>query len=109
MKPANLGPFYAAGLYPKLAEVFRAHGYALAVHGSLACDFDLIAVPWADEATSDPAVVVAELLEKFAFKKEADGPTLKPHGRVAYNIALSFADCRLDVSFMPVIGAARKP
>jgi len=27
MKPANNGPFYAAGLYPKLAEVFREHGY----------------------------------------------------------------------------------
>src|SRR5271154_4799160 len=45
VKPANNGPFYAAGLYPKLAEVFRSHGYALAVHGSLASDFDLVAVP----------------------------------------------------------------
>lgn len=108
MKPANFGPFYAAGLYPKLAEVFRAHGYALAVHGSLASDFDLIAVPWVDELVSAPEAVVSELLEKFAFHKEADGPTPKPHGRVAYNIALSFADCRLDVSFMPAIAEGKK-
>lgn len=49
MKPANNAPFYAAGLYPKLADIFRSHGYALAVHGSVGTDFDLIAVPWVKE------------------------------------------------------------
>jgi hypothetical protein len=104
MKEANLGPFYAAGLYPKLAEIFRAHGYALAVHGSLANDFDLIAVPWVDEA-GDPQGVLDELMSKFAFDRDHDrGLTAKPHSRVAYKIHMSFGNCSLDISFTPRTG-----
>ena len=105
MKPANNGPFYAAGLYPKLAEVFRTHGYALAVHGSLAADFDLIAVPWVDEA-GDPAHVIEECLKKFAFDQIPDQtkPVPKPHSRCAYKLHLSFGDCSLDISFTPRTG-----
>jgi hypothetical protein len=33
-------------IYPSLVEVARRHGYALAVHGSLERDIDLVAVPW---------------------------------------------------------------
>jgi hypothetical protein len=100
VKAANYGPFYAAGLYPKLAEVFRSHGYALAVHGSLANDFDLIAVPWVEEA-GDPADVVKAILAKFAFDKIHDQNRgyPKPHGRIAFKLHLSFGDCSLDISF----------
>ena len=31
---------YAAALYPDLCKLFQKHGYALAVHGSLARDFE---------------------------------------------------------------------
>lgn len=105
MKPAGYGPFYAAGLYPKLAEIFRSHGYALAVHGSVSTDFDLIAVPWVEEA-GEPADVIAECLSKFAFEKlgDQDRPTPKPHSRCAYTLHLSFGDCRLDISFTPRTG-----
>lgn len=100
MKPANYGPFYAAGLYPKLAEVFRSHGYALAVHGSLANDFDLIAVPWVDIA-SDPQAVADECNTRFAAKFSKVDHVTKPHGRIAYKLHLSFGDCALDISFTP--------
>jgi hypothetical protein len=100
MKPANYGPFYAAGLYPKLAEIFRLHGYALAVHGSLASDLDLIAVPWIESA-SDPQLVAEEINATFAaeFSKTDSDP--RPHGRIAYKLSLSFANCALDISFTP--------
>lgn len=100
MKPANYGPFYAAGLYPKLAEVFRAHGYALAVHGSLANDFDLIAVPWVENA-SHPQEVAEDCNAKFAAKFSVADSDPRPHGRIAYKLNLSFGDCALDVSFTP--------
>lgn len=102
MKPANYGPFYAAGLYPKLAEVFRDHGYALSVHGSVGTDFDLIAVPWVYEA-ADPLDVIDACLKRFAFEKlgEPRKPTAKPHGRVAYKLHMSFGTCSLDISFTP--------
>ena len=110
MKEANNGPFYAAGLYPKLAEVFRTHGYALAVHGSVSRDFDLIAVPWVDEA-ADPRAVVDELVRKFAFDEipQQVTPTPKPHSRCAYSVHLSFADCYLDISFTPRTGKWWRP
>jgi hypothetical protein len=92
VKPANYGPFYAAGLYPKLAEVFRTHGYALAVHGSVANDFDLIAVPWVEDA-ADPQTVINECVENRG--------ELKPHGRLAFRCPFSFDVCSMDVSFMP--------
>lgn len=100
MKPANYAPFYSAGLYPKLAEVFREHGYALAVHGSVGTDFDLIAVPWVDEA-ADPQNVIDAILKRFAFddRPQHNQATPKPHGRCAFKLFLSFGDCSLDISF----------
>lgn len=105
MKPAGYGPFYAAGLYPKLAEIFRTHGYALAVHGSVNNDFDLIAVPWVDEA-GNPDDVIKEIMSKFAFERFTDDckPSPKPHGRCAWKLFLSFGDCSLDISFTPRTG-----
>lgn len=106
MKPANYGPFYAAGLYPKLSEIFREHGYALGVHGSVGTDFDLIAVPWTDSiAVSEPDTVIEVLFKRFAFDRAHASrlPTaeVKPHGRVAYKLHLSFDTCSLDISFTP--------
>lgn len=101
MKPANWGPFYAAGLYPRLAEHFREHGYALAVHGSCGRDFDLVAVPWVENA-ADPQTVIDALAPKVAAKfARYDDPSPRPHGRIAYQLALSFESCALDISFTP--------
>jgi hypothetical protein len=89
----------------KLAETFRAHGYALAVHGSVGNDFDLVAVPWVDEA-GDPADVIKEITSKYAFDKipDQDKPAPKPHSRLAWKLHMSFGDCALDISFTPRTG-----
>lgn len=100
LKPSSYGPFYAAGLYPALADIFRRHGYALAVHGSVGTDFDLIAVPWIDDA-GEPEAIVAEVNEKFAAKFARQYPEVRAHGRVTYKLAISFGDCALDISFTP--------
>jgi len=100
MKPANRGPIYAAALYPQLAEIARKHGYALAVHGSLARDFDLIAVPWIDYP--NPAqVVVDEIVSTFDIKEAPGNPFKKDHGRWVWTLCVGFGDCFLDLSFMP--------
>jgi hypothetical protein len=80
----NYAPIYAAALYPKLAELFQKHGYALAVHGSLARDFE----------------VIQEMTEKFIFKQIGE-PITKQYGRVAYTISVGFGECALDLSFFP--------
>lgn len=98
MKSVNNAPVYA-GMYMELAEIARSHGYAMAVHGSMARDFDLICVPWIQKP-SDPRDVVKSFCELY----NVVGPikaTLKEHGRLCYAINFSFADCYLDISFMP--------
>jgi hypothetical protein len=97
IKP-NFSPVYAAALYPQFAKIFQKHGYALAVHGSLANDFDLIAVPWA-EKVSPPEEVLKEITKGFIFK-EVNGPEKKNHGRVAYKISVGFGICGVDLSFL---------
>ncbi len=100
LKPASYGPFYAAGLYPKLADIFRRHGYALAVHGSVGTDFDLIAVPWVEDA-ADPETIAAEVNTAFAAKFSRLDFEVRPHGRITYKLAISFGTCALDISFTP--------
>ena len=99
MKPANHAPIYAACCYPKLAEICRKHGYALAAHGSLAKDFDLICIPWI-ERPSSPERVVAEIIKNFAVHMIGE-PETKLHGRLV--VMLSWmGGAYMDLSFMPI-------
>ncbi len=105
MKPANYAPIYAC-VYAQLAEVARSHGYALAAHGSLAADFDLVCIPWVP-GVSDPQSVVDEITSRFAIK-QVGAPEQKEHGRIAYTISFKFGECRLDLSFMQSAQPARQ-
>lgn len=100
MKPPTYSPVYAAALYPALATLFRSHGYALAVHGSLQRDLDLIAVPWI-ESPSPPDVVMAEVADRMAVRIIGE-PTWKVHGRMAWTVSVGFGQCAIDLSFIPV-------
>jgi hypothetical protein len=93
------GAVYAAALYPELVAIGRKHGYALAVHGSLRRDFDLVAVPWVDEA-SEPETLIAEITATFAIDVLRP-PADKPHGRRAWSIVIGHGHCAIDLSFMP--------
>lgn len=101
MKPSVYAPMYCA-LYPQLAEITRKHGYALAVHGTLQRDMDLICVPWV-ESPSEPADVVKEITTEFAIKLVGGPPAIKEHGREAWTISIGFGECFIDLSFMPRI------
>ena len=101
MKPANYSPIYCA-LYPQLAEITRKHGYALAVHGSMARDFDIIAIPWIPEP-SLPQVVIDEIVKTFDIREVGGPPTVKEHGRLVYTLSIGFGECFSDFSFMPTI------
>lgn len=105
---SEIAVFLDRGL-PLLREAARANGYALAVHGSLSRDLDLIAVPWTAEA-ADLDSVVAALAEAtkgatgwghVSGRSDNSWRTDKPHGRVAVTI-LASAELSLDISFMPL-------
>ncbi|MGE3840032.1 MAG: hypothetical protein AB7I50_00450 [Vicinamibacterales bacterium] len=93
----------------------RELGYALGVHGSLARDIDLIAVPWTDDAV--PARELAEaLLEKAVavnglawmhpleaaneWHQNGCQPHGKPHGRHCWSFHLGGGPY-IDLSVMP--------
>lgn len=103
MNPASYAPMYCA-LYPKLAEIARKHGYALAVHGTLQRDMDLICIPWA-EKISEPQNVIDAITHEFSIRQIGD-PEIKQHGRLAYTISIGFADCFIDLSFVQIPHAA---
>ncbi len=94
-------------------------GYALAVHGSLARDIDLIAVPWTVEAVDQDTLaraLIAEVervngyafvldrvvnVDPYDFSKRSPEP--KPHGRKGWSIHLGGAGAYVDLSVMPTI------
>lgn len=92
-----------------LREIAQELGYALAVHGSMARDLDLLACPWVDDAK--PAMELAEALRKKLemctgekWYMRHDDPGKKPHGRLAWNL---FPGCGgqsyIDLSVMPLL------
>lgn len=96
-------PAFYASLLPILIPVAREHGYALAVHGSMLRDLDLIAVPWTAEAS--PAEDLAEGLREGvggSWKPyDTNGSrSAKPHGRRVWSIHFG-GGCYIDLSVMP--------
>lgn len=102
---------YYAVLIAPLRHVAERCGYALAVHGSLKRDIDLIAAPWRDGAVDahylvnalikaiEPVIGVARIRDRD--KKNL--PEKKPCGRLAWSIYLTHDDngAYLDISVMP--------
>jgi hypothetical protein len=108
-------------LYELLIEPIRSQcrnlGYAIAVHGSLNRDIDLIAVPWTADAVSprrlaEEVFAVAWHVNWLAhwswfpargqeFTLEG-GPGIKPHGRLGWVINLTMGKGPyIDLSVMP--------
>ncbi len=119
MKPVSNAVTYAL-LIPQLAEAGREVGYAVAVHGSLARDLDIVAIPWTEEAVSAERLVMHIMaavdghLVNGARRKPVEGkpegewervpgaePTQKPHGRLAWSLHLGHQGLYLDISVMP--------
>lgn len=108
MKPVSFAPAYVA-FYPKLAEIAREHGYALAVHGSVVSDMDLVAIPWTENAKN-----VFELINAISSYASGvmslmfdnavclHGPEKKPHGRMAWTISIGNAAV-IDLSVVPCL------
>jgi hypothetical protein len=108
--PARAAAYVA--LYPMLQQIARRHGYALAVHGSLHRDFDLVAIPWVEEASDALTLIraIKKATRTVIHNEQMDShfkdcrPTEKPHGRVAYSLHVTNSGMYggyLDISIMP--------
>lgn len=88
-KNTNMLPVEYATFFPGLRETALEYGYALALHGSLSRDMDIIAVPWVE--TPKPHLELVQALSKFLGNDLDDSfyinrREVKPHGRIAYII-----------------------
>jgi hypothetical protein len=90
---------YYAALYPRLRETSRQHGYALALHGSLTKDLDVIAVPWVEDA-ADESTLATALAETAGGEIVAQPVLHRPHGRHSVVIHLGRAGGYVDLSIM---------
>jgi len=87
-------------LYPRMVGAARNLGYALAVHGSLIRDCDLVAIPWTEEAAREIDLIRALLEVSGGHLSQYSFPSWKPHGRRAWSIYLGGGPY-IDVSIMP--------
>jgi hypothetical protein len=95
----NIRALVYASVLPGLQEVAHRCGYALAIHGTMTRDFDIIAVPWTVEAV--PAVDLIERIRVLVSATDGTahvhGPGVHPHGRQAWTITLG-CGYYLDIS-----------
>jgi hypothetical protein len=110
---------YYLSLLDDIRKAARELGYAIAIHGSLSRDFDLIAAPWTFQAR--PALELVEAVRAAVnghilpdgtpggrwdaqqgkyVSATVKNPEHKPHGRLAWCIQLG-AGAYLDLSIMP--------
>ncbi|HKV74606.1 MAG TPA: hypothetical protein VJN95_08805 [Gemmatimonadales bacterium] len=94
-EPKERGPAVSyLVLFPALQQAAEAHGYSLALHGSLKRDMDLVAIAWRIGA-SDPDVLVEAIATAVPGLLRVEGdPCLMPHGRLGY--VLHFDDPQLE-------------
>lgn len=92
--------FYAS-MWDDFRQAALDCGWALALHGSLASDMDIMAMPWVEDAK--PVEEMIKALEECltipddALTFETTKFTEKPHGRVVYTIHI-WADFYIDLS-----------
>lgn len=98
-------------LLPPMRLAARGCGYALAVHGSLQRDIDIVAIPWTVQA-GEPELLVARLCGAIAGVSGRAHPSKewsdKPHGRKAV-IITTCGDAEIDLSIMPIVKTEGEP
>jgi hypothetical protein len=118
MKDVSNATAYAL-LLPQLMRAGREVGYAIAVHGSMARDLDIVAVPWTEEAVNAERLIMHLLaavdgrLRNGArndagewIRTPGSEPKPLPHGRLAWSLHVGHEGMYLDVSVMPLAPAA---
>lgn len=98
--PSNLKPAMYAHRVHELQVIARSCGYAIAIHGSMSRDLDVIAVPWVKNART-PKHLVKILCERMGLTAASKSPTEKPHGRLSYTLLLRGGYGFVDLSITP--------
>lgn len=87
------------GYIEKARKAAYELGYAVAVHGSMERDLDLVAIPWTVEAC-DTETLVKAIIQAVDGYIKPEIQAKKPHGRTAYVVFL-LTGSYIDLSVMP--------
>lgn len=99
-------------ILPRIRAAAKELGYAIAIHGTMTRDLDLIAVPWIEDAAEPAALVkmIAESVSGYIIGDRTDErghvsehPHEQPHGRMSWNICWG-GKAFIDLSVMPRVG-----
>lgn len=96
-----------AVFYAVLLESFRKAaldcGYALAIHGSMASDLDLIAVAWVEDARPVAELVkaISDCIDGTVWKDKHVICTENRFGRLLYSLSI-MGDFQIDLSVFPI-------
>jgi len=96
--------FYAC-VWDDLRNAAMDCGWALALHGSLKSDMDIMAMPWIEDAKPAEEMIkaLADCFTGNIFAERQELPFVgKPHGRIVYTISI-WSDFYLDISIMPIV------
>lgn len=103
----NGRPAFYASMYEDIREVAMSLGWAVALHGSLKSDMDIMAMPWNESAAKFETLIsaISGLFEdnELAGQYSVDYKS-KQHGRVVATIPI-WGDFYLDISTIDI----RKP
>ena len=96
----NGRPAFYAAMWDDIRNCAMDYGWAVALHGSLASDMDIMAMPWTENAV--PFLrLVCYIAELFDGNKLSENYSItyheKPHNRVVATIPI-WADFYLDIS-----------
>lgn len=96
-------PVFYAVLYESMRKAALDLGYALALHGSMQSDMDLMAMPWTEDARpiEDLVSAINDCVGKTVwYESNLTNRTEKPHGRIVYTLSI-MGDYYIDFSIMP--------
>lgn len=103
IKPIHAKPSLYAYYFESLKIIAKEYGYNLVIHGSMARDLDLIAIPWVEEAKPQLELVkaMADCLGGEVMLKQIEGQpnpyvSTLPAGRVNYIIDLNRGGYKRD-------------
>lgn len=96
-------PVFYAILYNDMKKAALELGYALAMHGSMHTDMDLIAVAWVEDAKpiEDLVQAINNCIGHTVWaERNLTNKEIKPHGRITYTLSI-MGDWFIDLSIIP--------
>jgi hypothetical protein len=89
--------FYAM-CWEDMRKIAHENGWAIALHGSLKTDLDIMAMPW-EEGCKPSDIFVKALANLFETQFPILKYRVKPHNRISYSLAI-FGNFSLDIQMI---------